>query len=669
MDSSGIDSATSDGTGINDGCALRKAAFSRNLKLYAKSGDLAKNSKKMETFIRRRVMSGRLPTSKSLQVYTSDDEDVSDSDDDTDDNDDEKQNYDLSYSVVHTMLSYQFHIIRRIWRYTLQTAAKSGKSIIYKSIPKTQLVTFISFMAYDYVISTGFLINFIPFAILCYSLSTMVTSTLQAVHGERHFQKFIAWSDSLRSVDTLINTKEAEENYILKHQPPIRRFLLGLLGTLMAYPFCYAFVPSSYLAIISFALFGISLWSFSGVVGISSVVSMTLIVAVFLVRINNFTAFSSVSLIVFGFLRVSLGFDALLRILQIATFFAIPFTSKKEELASKKVAIKRDYTRQAFLSLWLELSILFVKSSSNMWELATAFTYLTMTIFLFPVACTWFTYYWLRWLLTIVDMHVFAFVLIVIVLAIVFIYFKPQFHRLVSFIQKRVIEHKLLLVAVFAIVTLLSASNQQSSSGHATTHVESLPISDYTRLCMHDFSDVTDQLRCRRLTGLYGNWKGVVVKTEVTSIENKARDFVSQLPSSIADPLKCIIGDPYQTKQDGLDLSYGRKCNLDRYNIYNFILSVKSEANYILPIKANDEFKEPIVTSHPGDEIEFQVVVADNGTALDLLAITSLKGQAISVASDKKALKPLLAVECAFDFIFSPVFNIQYGVAENKECT
>ena len=78
-------------------------------------------------------------------------------------------------------MSYQLSAAKRMWKFLLRTAEKSGKSQLLTILQKQQLITFFTFIFWHFLVDLGVFNIIVPSAAFIYHFSMMMKSTLQTV--------------------------------------------------------------------------------------------------------------------------------------------------------------------------------------------------------------------------------------------------------------------------------------------------------------------------------------------------------------------------------------------------------------------------------------------------------------------------------------------------------
>jgi len=202
-----------------------------------------------------------------------------------------------------------------------------------------------------------------------------------------------------------------------------------------------------------------------------------------------------------------------------------------------------------------------------------------------------------------------------------------------------------------------------------------IEIEKYTEICLKDTQLASEQLVCRHLTGFQIEFEATVEKTSIESVKNKANDLTSQLPVLVADYINCLFGDTYPnnkscSKTDTLNESdkimcnitsairNKKKCHLNRYNEYNFGIKVKVDDANTISVEADDSHTEMVFSLLKKEKVTLRTVVENNGSKLSVLSMN--KGKIVKGRKEhtKTFSKPFSAIECSFNFFFSPLLTL-----------
>lgn len=337
---------------------------------------------------------------------------------------------------------------------------------------------------------------------------------------EDNFQLFIEWSDSLHAVDELINKEEAEKNFFLKNTPPINRFIFGIFGTIIFYPFCFSILPISYFCAASAIAFITSMWSFSSI-AVHPFFLLYFILVCLESYLSHFNLlnYSIYKFNLFYFVNISVTTHSILKIFAIVFIIFFLFTRNQLSLTNilKKKQIKHDFNKITVLCVWLQLTILLAKSVSSMNGLLMSMFQFLLVIFLFPVACLWFLITTTKFLFLVFGLKCFLFFVFIVTLLVLVFFHKSKIFSVYNniFVNSR---KRVLFVLLFLVVSLSSSMFNTYIKKNFTPTVV---IEKYTHICLKNTDIALEQLACRQLTGFQIELEGLVEKTSIASVVNK----------------------------------------------------------------------------------------------------------------------------------------------------
>ena len=146
----------------------------------------------------------------------------------------------------------------------------------------------------------------------------------------------------------------------------------------------------------------------------------------------------------------------------------------------------------------------------------------------------------------------------------------------------------------------------------------------YRKFCSKPQWDQTNmahsQILCSNFQDMTAEWTGDITKIVVKSIDNQAEDFISKLPVTVGNWLRCTYGKEYPPCgeiENTLDRELceistmqDQSCHLEEMNFYTFevwvAMEIDAENIHDVRIKARHEFKDILLSLKAGNTVTYR---------------------------------------------------------------
>ncbi|CAK8693076.1 unnamed protein product [Clavelina lepadiformis] len=630
--------------------------------------------------LNKRFMSGHLPRKKSHHKCD---------DSDTDDDEDNKEIPPKVTGMFAKLLVTQIQLVTKARDYALKYGSKVSRTWLRNIIPTNQIVTLASFLVYTYILNAQFLSIFIPLALFCVGFIVMIVSTLRSVRGESRFKEFVAWSNLLTSLDTVMDVVEAEDNYFKNHISPFVSMPFAALLTVMSFAICPQDpMPKAEIALTSLGLCVTSLVSFKDSFYWQSYMSFAFqIVASLLESFNRFSsdvAVVGLSFEVMDGVMIHFNLAVLFRIAALALAISLPFHKKFRSIFA---GIMRGLAPWLFVAIWWELFSLFFHYTTVK-TLTRAGMEVFLLLFSLPSAILIFGYGLFKYLLQLPLLKIF-----VVVTMLGAGYFVTRISRAGQSLSSRFSLSKLGPAAKIMVYTLLLLSGLMLfvtySPAGSQVFNSSLTWDNYQSICHNneasDGNEALTKQYCHHLNGHHINWAGNISNVRIVAIENKFEAVANVLPSYLSDWLSCTFGDEFPS-QDYCKSSLNnkmlcaiskhnhRECNLERYNKYQFSFVAEmlnaDQTHGSIRISASNKFKDLAFHLRPGMTVRYSGLLnADAGeiklNKLNILEESSFK---VRISTDETMSSMVEdAISALLRFLFSPFITFESAEADEMK--
>jgi len=477
------------------------------------------------------------------------------------------------------------------------------------------------------------------FGLLIFALFEMVFITLKEIHNEKGFNTFMEWSKFLKTVDEVLDVEEAKQKFANRKHPyvALTDFITGLVILVMSFNVAPSFAPMSLLGTVSLASFVFSCYSLGVIHQRYFFTALSLQITATLCESFDSLGMVDLANIPFKTLVVHITISNVIRIASVVLYI---FHIRKQKGPASMVG-----RSVVLVSIWWEVLTLFCTVVS----LVSLIKYATMicaTLVYLPFAAVIFVYYFSCYIAPIITQDNLVVLTLVSLPAAAYLYW--------SYCKEKLCKSKYGLAAVQIILSLKTVVTQLSHQikdllknprfyvviltlvvlngaffikpSGLQIDDSKLSFDDFHQLCLDDKKHSRNNaahssVLCNRFKDHYVNWEGTVKEIELEEVENRARAFCNQLPSSLATPLTCMFGERYPdnagdcTSLECLTALHSKKpCHLEFYDRYSFKITVSMTArnaqqSSTLNLTTGFGFGKRLIDVKPGTSIGFYGVL------------------------------------------------------------
>lgn len=548
----------------------------------------------------------------------------------------------LYRSILHPLLAFKI-LYYRLIRYL-------GQQPFLRNFPvaKSDLQLIFLLFVYCFVSSDNSLFV-IPLLLYYVSFVVLTITTCQMLQVEREFLNFRVWSRLFITYSGgSLNPQQAEYQYIRNNLKPYGHFFLALLINLIIYPIILElWLPQSEITIFAFCLTFMTLFGFMPKRHMK-IVPDYLVLLSFAINVLAKYPYETDNVVMQGWRFLDLKTPTYLptfasyiigngiefcvnfRVLLYAfiPFLFVRIASRDNWRGTYKYLIPHCVTLS-----WLQIVIINSQGATMYGLLRSTLALVGFVLFLplaglttvlIPAAAL------AKWLISTNLMYGLCTFLIFSAVGLSASWFlaKSRFRTALAFLQ--------IFVAALALYFLLASSSDQSLSHNLYMDKEmpkTISWEQYEQFC-YEYSKIHKttanvQMNCMKLEGVHVQWEGYVNEVKIKAIKNKWKYFFDYFPNTLREYFYCLKGDEVtpDCKTEGIHsefclsfyniLKSNNRCSLDKYNLYELILSVKMQyrmwdKGIKIVLEASDPFKNFTFALKQDDHIWFKGTLRNN---------------------------------------------------------
>lgn len=472
---------------------------------------------------------------------------------------------------------------------------------------------------------------FLPMAAYYLSFISMLLTTFQCLQSNRDFQDFRVWSRLFLTYSGgSLNPNEAEYQFIKNNLKPFGQFFLSLLVNLLIYPLiAHEWLPQSEITLLCFLFMFFTLFSFmfkERFPDWSILLSFSINVLAkypyetdpvvtqgwrFLdLKIPTFASY-----IVGNGIEFCLNFRVLLYTL--IPMICLGIASRQKWRGTYKYLIPHCVTLS-----WLQLVVINSQGATMLGLLRSTLALVGVVLFLPLVGVTTILLPALALAKWLSDNFLFSLAVFIfsacIGLSISFLLSKTRFSKYISIFQ-----------LIFALIAggLLLSSVFESKELQSYEKIESNELNweTFQNFCHQPAWDTENvaktQIKCLKIESVPVNWNGYLNDIKLKSVRNNYKYIIDKFPDFLKEYLNCYFGEKTEENcetfpdilKDDCHLwnTITRKCHLEKYNRYEFELSVKMQSGIWgktseVILVADHTFSNFTLQLKPNDKIYFK---------------------------------------------------------------
>lgn len=552
------------------------------------------------------------------------------------------------------MYKYPKQTVTMIIDQALEFVSKEGSSWLFSLIPTNQIYIMLLFFTYGFI-NLSFIFWIVPLFIFYISISAMVVSTLRMFYGKKKLSDVTTLTMMLKNYDIGINVEDTQSQYSWNSITPYFIFFGSLVSTIISFGLSDKnYIPCSEICVIALFLTGFCFIGLSDshdvITGVALFCNFLASLPVFFHNVPHIPLVTSFihlisspifSLDIVPGLKINLGLPSLSYVI-IPVFF-IRMAIKDSWKGTYKALIPH-----LVCYFWWNFMVT-VFPFTNWFGLARASVGYAMLPMLIPFAFIGMILavgYIFYKLLQAQFLGKIIVTVILLAVPVALTQSKALFGKTKGKDgkeNKTLATIKMVVMIVCGVLSVLPLFFIQLPSAVKPAE-KLLSLNDYVAQCyIKGDNTVGAQMKCLHYTGMKVKWTGTVNAVKITSVENNVEKFLHDLPLLLANPLKCIYGDPYDCDIENImseDLSHctlmkkhGKECHVRKHDIYKFLLavsvSVHEESSLSFEMSVNlaaaDKFKATFSALAPGDKINFTAKLDSKlGTSTPFLKLKKL---------------------------------------------
>lgn len=536
----------------------------------------------------------------------------------------------LYRSIVHPLLAFKILYLKLL--------EFLGQQPFLRNFPiaKSDLQLLLLLFVYCFVSSES---NFYVIPVLFYYVSFIVltVTTCQMLQTKKEFTDFRFWSGLFICYSGgELNSEQAENQYLRNNLRPYGHFFLALLINLIMYPIILEmWLPQSEITILAFCFTFVTLFGFMPIRR-SKILPDYLILFSFAINVLAKYPYETDSVVMQGWRFLDLKTTYLPTFASYVIGNGIEFCVNFRALLYSFIPLlfiriaSRDNWRGTYKDLiphcvtlsWLQIVIINSQGATMYGLLRGTLALVGFVLFiplagltsvLLPAAAL------TKWLMSsnlIYAASIFA-IFTVIGLSISWLLAKSKFCNLTAVIQ--------IVIATFALYFLLVSYKEKLVSHGVYVEPKSLSWTQYEHFCGNSKTQKTAaniQMDCIKLDNVPVQWEGYLTDVKIKSVKNKWKALYNYLPKTIQEHLYCLHGERIVENCSADEaneicmnfydvIKSNNKCSLDKYNIYEIVLSLKMQTRmWDKPVdvllEASDCFKNFTFKLKQDDHIWFK---------------------------------------------------------------